>query len=551
MKNNLLFEFQNATYEIDAGRNFININWQARIGETWAVYGAGGAGKTALCSIFQSPRYVREGKLKLHFMDGKPEDSVYREVVTVSFSQIHWGGSYYQQRYTPSQITGIPTVAQYLHLDEACNPMANELLATFHLAEFKDSACIKLSNGQMRKLLIVEALLKMPTLLILDNPFTGLDMESRKILNDKLALLVSRGQNIIFLINHWRDMPDCVTHVLELEKFKIMGMNPKASFGNYSAASCGIVYPALQDNSTLKLRCTSFPKLGSHYPLLRRIVQLTHSATLRFRNESFTIKRTVPKVEFLSGNLKPESFSATIAYPELLPPIDHHYELAVKLYNVTIEYEGKRILDNVNWRVRKGDKWALVGGNGSGKSTLLSLLTADNTHAYNKDVYLFDRLRGSGETIWDIKEQIGFLSPEFHLYFTKALTCAQVVTSGFSDTMLPKAHLSEKESRSLQSFFAYFSLSDLSDRYFQRISQTEQRLVLLIRALIKNAEMLILDEPYHFFDEPLIRHANRLLDWYCRDKTFIFVTHHEEEIPTCIDQMMQMNAGVGKIISIP
>jgi ABC-type molybdenum transport system ATPase subunit/photorepair protein PhrA len=117
MKNNLLFEFQNVAYELDARRKFANINWQARVGETWAVYGAGGAGKSALCSIFQSPRYVREGKLKLHFLDGKPEDSVYREVITVSFAQIHWGGSYYQQRYTPSQITGIPTVAQYLHSD--------------------------------------------------------------------------------------------------------------------------------------------------------------------------------------------------------------------------------------------------------------------------------------------------------------------------------------------------------------------------------------------------------------------------------------------------
>ena len=481
MKNNFLFELQNVTYEIDESLRLVNINWQARVGETWAVYGAGGAGKSALCSILQS-RHINEGKLQLHFLEGKPEDSVYHKIITVSFSPIQWGESYYQQRYTPSQIVGIPTVAEYLHLDESENTAADELLDTFHLAEFKNSACIKLSNGQMRKLLIVEALMKRPTLLILDNPFTGLDMESRKILNDKLALLVSRGQNIIFLINHWRDMPACVTHVLELERFKV--------------------------------------------------------------------KRTAPKDEFLSDNLKPELFSATTAYPELLQPIAHPYQLAVVLHNVTIEYEGKRILDNVNWSVRKGDKWALVGGNGSGKSTLLSLLTADNTQAYNKDIYLFDRLRGSGETIWDIKEQIGFLSPEFHLYFTKALTCEQVVTSGLSDTMLPKANLTDKERRSLQSFFTYFSLSGLSDRYFQRVSKTQQRIVLLIRALIKNAEMLILDEPYHFFDEQLIRHANRLLDWYCRDKTLIFVTHHTEEIPACVDQMMQMSAGVGKIISI-
>jgi len=216
---------------------------------------------------------------------------------------------------------------------------------------------------------------------------------------------------------------------------------------------------------------------------------------------------------------------------------------------VTIEYGGKRILNNVNWTVCKGEKWALTGGNGSGKSTLLSLITADNTHAYNRNIHLFDRLRGSGETIWDIKKQIGFLSPELHLYFTKALTCAQVVTSGLSDTMLPKTNLSELERQSLQSFFKYFALTDLSERYFQRISTAQQRIVLLIRALIKNAEMLILDEPYQFFDEALISHANRLLNWYCRKKTLIFVTHHDEEIPSIINRKMQMTCGSGEIIS--
>lgn len=488
MKNNLLFEFQNITYEIDEHRKFADINWQAKVGETWAVYGAAGAGKSSLCSIFQSHRQVTEGRLKLHFLDGKPDDAVYREIITVSFtsSLIHRGESYYQQRYTPSQIIDTPIVTEYLHPDSSDNLRVLELLDTFHLTEFKDSACIKLSNGQLRKLLIVEALMKNPSLLILDNPFTGLDMESRKILNAKLGLLAGRGQNIIFLINHLRDLPGCVTHVLELEQFRV--------------------------------------------------------------------KRIAARDELIPGNVPAKKSSLTVApfnadFPKLLPQRDHPYRLAAEFRNVTIEYEGKRILDNINWTVRKGEKWALTGKNGSGKSMLLSLITADNTHAYNKKIYLFDRLRGSGETIWDIKEKIGFLSPEFHLYFRKTLTCAEVVASGLCDTMLPKANLSEEERQSLQSFFQYFSLSDLQTRYFQRVSTTEQRIVLLIRALIKNAGMLILDEPYQFFDEQLIRRANRLLDWYCRDKTLIFVTHHEEEIPSIIDKKIQMIDGTGKIVT--
>lgn len=488
MKNNLLFEFQNVNYEIDDHRKFVNFNWQVKTGETWAVYGAAGSGKSSLCSMFQSHRHVTEGRLKLHFLNGKP-DAVYREIITVSFTSsiIHRGENYYQQRYTPSQIVDMPTVSQYLHLDATGNLQALELLDTFHLSEFKDAACIKLSNGQLRKLLIVEALMKNPSLLILDNPFTGLDMASRKILNDKLGLIIGQGRQIIFLINHLRDLPDCVTHVLELEQFKI--------------------------------------------------------------------KRIAAKEELTTGFTPSEPSSSIAAFvnadfPELLPQHDHSYQLAAEFHNVTIEYEGKRILDNINWTIRKGEKWALTGTNGSGKSMLLSLITADNTHAYNKEIYLFDKLRGSGETIWDIKEKIGFLSPEFHLYFAKALTCAQVITSGLSDTMIPKANLSKQERQSLQSFLQYFALTDLQNRYFQRISTAEQRIVLLIRALIKNAGMLILDESYQFFDEQLIRHANRLLDWYCRDKTLIFVTHHEDEIPAIIDKKIQMTGGTGKILSV-
>jgi len=115
--------------------------------------------------------------------------------------------------------------------------------------------------------------------------------------------------------------------------------------------------------------------------------------------------------------------------------------------------------------------------------------------------------------------------------------------------MLPKANLSELERQSLQSFFKYFALTDLTERYFQRISTAQQRIVLLIRALIKNAEMLIFDEPYQFFDKELISHANRLLNWYCRKKTLIFVTHHDEEIPSIINRKMQMTRGSGEIIS--
>lgn len=79
--------------------------------------------------------------------------------------------------------------------------------------------------------------------------------------------------------------------------------------------------------------------------------------------------------------------------------------------DVTVQYGDKIILDHINWEVKKGEQWALIGHNGAGKSTLLSLINGDNPQAYSNEIYLFDQRRGSGESIWDIKRKIGYISP--------------------------------------------------------------------------------------------------------------------------------------------
>ncbi len=113
----------------------------------------------------------------------------------------------------------------------------------------------------------------------------------------------------------------------------------------------------------------------------------------------------------------------------------NHFTTAVKMVNVTIQYGDKVILNNINWEVKKGECWSISGPNGAGKSTLLSLVTADNPQAYANELYLFDKRRGSGESIWDIKRRIGFVSPELHLYFDRGTSCFDVIASGLFDTI--------------------------------------------------------------------------------------------------------------------
>ncbi len=76
------------------------------------------------------------------------------------------------------------------------------------------------------------------------------------------------------------------------------------------------------------------------------------------------------------------------------------------------------MLKNINWQLNEGGKMAVTSErNGSGKSTLLSLLNADYPQAYANQIYLFGKKRGSGESIWDIKEKIGIISPRIALVF--------------------------------------------------------------------------------------------------------------------------------------
>jgi molybdate transport system ATP-binding protein len=218
------------------------------------------------------------------------------------------------------------------------------------------------------------------------------------------------------------------------------------------------------------------------------------------------------------------------------------FQQAVYLRNVTIQYGEKVILSDKTWEVRSGDRWALSGPNGAGKSTLLSLITADNPQAYSQDIILFDRKRGTGESIWDIKKRIGYVSPELHVYFREPANVFNVVGSGLFDTLGVYKKISEDQHKRIALWLGVFGISHLADRMFQQISTGEQRMVLLARALVKNPPLLILDEPCQGLDEEQIHRVKEILDYICSNTqtTLIYVSHYASDIPSCVNQHLKL-----------
>ena len=214
----------------------------------------------------------------------------------------------------------------------------------------------------------------------------------------------------------------------------------------------------------------------------------------------------------------------------------------VRLNGVSIRYGDRTILRDLDWTVRRGEKWALGGENGAGKSTLLSLVCADNPQSYACDISLFGRKRGSGESIWEIKKHIGYVSPEMHRAYLKNLPAVEIVASGLHDSIGLYKRPRPEELDVCVEWMDIFGIGDLRDRPFLQLSSGEQRLCLLARAFVKDPELLILDEPLHGLDTYNRRRVKAVIEAFChrRDKTLVMVTHYAEELPATITHRLYL-----------
>lgn len=481
----LFLDLQDVSFSKFSGPVFQNLNWQVQAGETWAITGPGGSGKTSLAEVIAGHHRVQKGKINYYFLPHQEYTwNLKKYVAFISFPPrdkvLDYGKFYYQQRYNSSDTEGILTVSDFLEQTTGLSAEAaiwQKVIDRLNLQDLLNLEVIKLSNGQTRKMLIAQALLRQPRLLILDNPLAGLDQQARHDLN-KLVKNLIRHDTQLILITDLNSIPDYVTHVLCLNNLKV------------KKAYTRLAYLNRQEETEVK-------ENASH-----------------------------PVTFFTNQEPRPA------------------FKIAVKVENTTIAYDGVKVLNQINWTVNQGEKWALLGPNGSGKTTLLSLINGDNPQAFANKIFLFDRRKGSGESIWDIKKRIGFVSPELHLYFRKNLTAEKVAATGFTDTLFPKGQLTLIQEQTLASLFAFYQMEHLRKQSFLQLSAGEQRLVLIIRSLIKNPELLIWDEPFQGLSGTLVTKTQELLTTYATPaKTVIFVSHCEHEIPSWITKRIYLEKG--------
>ncbi|MCX2575821.1 ATP-binding cassette domain-containing protein [Pedobacter sandarakinus] len=480
MKESIV-SIQNLNLKYQQKQVLKDLNWTINAGENWVLSGESGSGKTTLAKIIAGLE-TASGEVKIRFnLDSELPKKALFVASWYQFKNLEGVANfYYQQRYTSQQAKDTVTVhgelasfgkENNLHFDQV-----EPILEKLHFSSFASSQLIELSSGEHKKLQLVKALWLKPQLLIIDQPYTGLDAASRKSLNILLDQLAAIGVQFI-LISNDEELPLCI--------------------------NC---FATLRDNQLV------------------------------------TSPRKEARLEAAQENLKhiPTFLQSSPIYTA---------KQMVKMVDVNISYGDKQVLRNINWEVNAGDKWLLQGHNGSGKSTLLSLINGDHPQSYANELYLFGNRRGSGESIWEIKQHIGLISPEFHWYFDANATVWQSIASGFYDTVGLFQQLPYSKSEQVDELVEYFGLTSSKNELLTALPLGKQRLVLLARTIIKNPELLILDEPCQGLDQQQTQQFNTLVDRLCSNgMTLIYVGHFEAQLPTCIEKRILLEKGEVKLV---
>jgi molybdate transport system ATP-binding protein len=460
-------------------------HWEIKNNQHWAILGPNGAGKTSLAGAIVGNVPVVKGKITRNYPRTAKEPIGY---VSLELHQrlIAQEEDRDEARFFSGSINSFTKVGQTIlsanHETGIEDHNFDRIVKLLEINYLLDRGIRFLSDGEMRKVLIARALMKSPRLLILDEPFEGLDVHSRERLKETTTGLIAQGVQVILVTHRFEEIIPGITHVL-----------------------------CLKDGSVF--------------------LQGERDSVLTPEHMDRLYDKKAPAILSLPGN-RDEREALQKGRREKL----------VDLRNTSVKYGDVLVLDRVNWAMREGQNWAIVGPNGSGKTTLLSLITGDNVQAYANEIYLFGKRRGSGESVWDIKKKIGIVSPELQVHYRKRMRVYDVVLSGFFDSIGLYRKCTPEQQATAQKWIDLLGLAHMSEQWYVHLSFGEKRMVLLARSMVKSPTLLILDEPCQGLDRSNRGVILDLIDYIGRETTshVIYVTHHRDEMPPCITHVLHL-----------
>ncbi len=454
--------FEDVSVDFDGHFQLHRIHWQLNGGQHWLVAGPNGAGKSALAAVLSGAGDITNGAVQ-----GLP-----RNVSIVSYEA--------QAELIAAELKkddadildvlseGTP-VAEIIERDTRDKALANQLIEQFDLTPLLNRAFRKLSTGETRKVMLVRALASEPDLLVLDEPFDGLDVNTHDMLMTHLHGVVDTTPTVMVL-NRIDERPSFITHIAWVEAG-----------------------------------------------------QLTHCVAC---DDESAMAELIQWLHLKHGQIELPNPDPIDRLPALDPD-----EPLVQIKEASVRYADNVVFENISWCIERGQHWQLTGPNGSGKTCLLSLITGDHPQCYVNNIRVFGFQRGNGESIWQIKQFIGYVSTQLQWEYRVGTSLKNVIISGFHDSIGLYTKPSDVQKAVADDWLDILGMSSRANEPFNQLSHGDKRLLLIARAMVKHPPLLILDEPCLGLDDMNRRLVLALIEKICASgkTTVLYVNHHAED----------------------